>query len=140
MRQEQREDSLQVAIGVDPTKRENRLNRFQSRQPGRGVTAQIIALSAPDHFRAKDSRDKLLKACSSFIRMYRPHEAREDTILFPALRTILSPKQVADLGDSMEEDEKKVLGDEGFEKSVDQVATIEKQLGIYALPQFTPKP
>jgi len=32
-----------------------------------------------------------------------------------------------------------VLGDEGFEKSVDQVATIEKQLGIYELRQFTPK-
>jgi hypothetical protein len=28
---------------------------------------------------------------------------------------------------------------EGFEKSVDQVATIEKQLGIYELRQFTPK-
>jgi hypothetical protein len=71
--------------------------------------------------------------------MYRPHEAREDTVLFPALRTILTPKQVESLGDRMEEDEKKVLGDEGFEKSVDQVATIEKQLGIYDLALFTPK-
>ena len=106
---------------------------------GRGVTAQIISLSTPDKFHAKDNRDKLLKACASFIRMYRPHEAREDTVLFPALRTILSPKQVADLGDRMEEDEKKVLGDEGFEKNVDKVTTIEKQLGIYELTQFTPK-
>jgi hypothetical protein len=39
----------------------------------------------------------------------------------------------------MEEDEHKVLGDEGFEKSVDQVASIEKALGIYDLNQFTPK-
>jgi hypothetical protein len=39
----------------------------------------------------------------------------------------------------MEEDEKKMLGDERFEKSVDQVATIEKQLGIYDLTPFTPK-
>jgi hypothetical protein len=31
-----------------------------------------------------------------------------------------------------------VLGDEGFERSVDQVAAIEKQLGIYDLRQFTP--
>jgi hemerythrin-like domain-containing protein len=106
---------------------------------GREVTARVIMLSQPDLFRAKDNRNKLLDACASFIRMYRPHEAREDTVLFPALRTILKPKQVADLGDRMEEDEKKVLGDEGFEKSVDQVATIETQLGIYELPQFTPK-
>jgi hemerythrin-like domain-containing protein len=94
---------------------------------GREVTARVIMLSQPDLFRAKDNRNKLLDACASFIRMYRPHEAREDTVLFPAL------------GDRMEEDEKKVLGDEGFEKSVDQVATIETQLGIYELPQFTPK-
>jgi hypothetical protein len=60
-------------------------------------------------------------------------------VLFPALRTILRPKEVEKLGERMEEDEKKVLGDEGLEKSVDQVATIEKQLGIYELPQFTPK-
>ncbi len=42
------------------------------------------------------------------------------------------------LGERMEEDEKKVLGDEGFERSVEAVAGIEKQLGIYDLPQFTP--
>jgi hemerythrin-like domain-containing protein len=106
---------------------------------GREVTALILDLSQPDKFRAKDNRDKLSQACASFIRMYRPHESREDTVLFPALRTILKPKQVEELGDRMEEDEKKVLGDEGFEKSVDQVATLEKQLGIYDLAQFTPK-
>jgi len=106
---------------------------------GRDVTAQILSLSQPDKSRLKDNRDKLLRACASFIRMYRPHESREDTVLFPALRTILKPKQVQELGDRMEADEKKVLGDEGFEKSVEQVTTIEKQLGIYDLSQFTPK-
>ena len=39
----------------------------------------------------------------------------------------------------MEEDEKMVLGEGGSERSVDQVAEIEKQLGIYDLRQFTPK-
>jgi hemerythrin-like domain-containing protein len=108
-------------------------------QAGRAVTAQILRWSEPDAFRARENRDKLVQACASFIRMYRPHEAREDTVLFPALRTILKPKQVQELGDRMEEDEKKVLGDEGFEKSVDQVTTIERQLGIYELAQFTPR-
>jgi len=42
------------------------------------------------------------------------------------------------LGGRMEEAEHKVLGDEGFERSVDQVTRIEKQLGIYDLKQFTP--
>ena len=63
-----------------------------------------------------------------------------DTILFPGLRTILKPKQVEALGARMEEDEHKVLGDEGFEKAVAEVAGIEKALGIYDLTQFTPHP
>jgi hemerythrin-like domain-containing protein len=106
---------------------------------GRAVTARILSLSAPNKFRENQNQKALLEAGESFIRMYRPHEAREDTVLFPALRTILKPKQVEELGERMEEDEHKVLGDEGFEKSVAQVETIEKQLGIFDLAQFTPK-
>jgi hemerythrin-like domain-containing protein len=106
---------------------------------GREVTARILRLSTPDQFRSQDNRTQLMASCQSFIRMYRPHESREDTVLFPALRTLLTPGQVEALGDKMEEDEHKVLGDEGFEKSVDKVASIEKALGIYDLAQFTPK-
>jgi hypothetical protein len=71
--------------------------------------------------------------------MYRPHEAREDTVLFPALHKIVSVKQLKDLGEQFEKEEDRLFGDEGFEKTVDQVAVIEKQLGIYDLAQFTPK-
>lgn len=106
---------------------------------GRVVTNRIIRLSAPDSFRSADNREKIVSSCQEFIRMYRPHEAREDTVLFPALRTLLTARQVTALGDRMEEAEHKVLGDEGFEKSVAQVAAIEKALGIYDLKQFTPK-
>lgn len=106
---------------------------------GRTVTAEIIRLSEPDQFRDKANQQRIIKAVQAFIRMYRPHEAREDTVLFPAFRTILTPKQVESLGGRMEEAEHKVLGDEGFEKSVAQVAAIEKQLGIYDPKQFTPR-
>jgi hemerythrin-like domain-containing protein len=103
---------------------------------GRAVTGQILDLSHADKFLVKENRDKLVKACVSFIHMYRPHESREDTVLFPTLRTILKPKQVEELGERMEEEEKKVLGQEGFERSVDKVATIEKELGIYNPPSL----
>jgi hemerythrin-like domain-containing protein len=106
---------------------------------GRQVTANILRLSQSQLFNDAANRERLVSECRSFIRMYRPHESREDTVLFPALRTILSPRQVEALGDRMEGEEKKVLGDEGFERSVAQVATIEKQLGIYSLEQFTPR-
>ena len=107
-------------------------------QAGRKVTAHILELSSPSQFKAEANRTALAASIQSFIRMYRPHESREDTILFPALRTLLTAKQVETLGDRMEEDEQKVLGHEGFEKSVTQVESIEKALGIYDLKQFTP--
>ena len=44
-----------------------------------------------------------------------------------------------DLGEQCEKEEDRLFGDEGFEKTVDQVATVEKQLGIYDLAQFTAK-
>lgn len=106
---------------------------------GRVLTEGILGLSSPESFRDPASRTKIVALCRRFIRMYRPHEAREDTVLFPALRTILPPKEVESLGDRMEEDEHKVLGDEGFEKNVAAVEAIEKTLGIYDLAQFTPK-
>lgn len=105
---------------------------------GRVVTARILELSLPHTFTAGDNQTAIITAVESFIRMYRPHESREDTILFPSLRTLLTPKQVSALGDRMEEDEQKVLGHEGFEKSVAEVESIEKALGIYDLKQFTP--
>jgi hemerythrin-like domain-containing protein len=105
---------------------------------GRKLTESVILLSAPDAFMKPENRDKVTGAVEAFIRMYRPHESREDTVLFPALRTLLTPKQVEELGERMEGDEHKVLGDEGFEKSVAEVESIEKALGIYDLKQFTP--
>jgi hemerythrin-like domain-containing protein len=107
---------------------------------GRDLTARVLQLSQPAAFRSETSRKQLAAAVRSFIRMYRPHEAREDTVLFPALRAILTPSQVVALGDRMEEDEHRVLGDEGFERTVAEVAALEKQLGIYDLKQFTPSP
>ena len=106
---------------------------------GRTVTVQILNLSNPEAFKNQANRFRAATLCQSFIRMYRPHKSGEDTVLFPALRTIMPPKQVASLGDRMEEDEHKVLGEAGFEKCVAEVEALEKRLGIYDLAQFTAK-
>ena len=74
-----------------------------------------------------------------FIRMYNPHEAREDTVLFPAFRKIVSKNEYDSLGEDFEKKEDQLFGEEGFEKMVDKVAGIEKAMGIYDLGQFTPK-
>jgi len=48
----------------------------------------------------------------------------------------LSPKVIQGL---YEKKEHQLFGEDGFEKMVDQVAGLEKGLGIYDLSQFTPK-
>lgn len=71
--------------------------------------------------------------------MYNPHEAREDTVLFPAFRKLVSPNEYSSLGEEFEKKEHALFGDKGFEAIVDRVAAIEKTLGIFDMAQFTPK-
>ena len=68
-----------------------------------------------------------------YIRMYRPHEAREDTVLFPALRSVVSPNEFDAMGEDFEKDERQKFGEDGFEKVVSQVAGLERGLGIHDL-------
>ena len=106
-------------------------------QAGRRLTAQILALASKPLTLEEQSRLQIhLRA---FCRMYRPHKAREDTVLFPAFHAVLSAKEFASLGESFEDKEVELFGEDGFEKMVGEVATLEKRLGIYELAEFTPK-
>ena len=73
------------------------------------------------------------------VRMYAPREAREDTVLFPALRGVVSKHEFAALGEDFDKREHQLFGEDGFEKMVGQVAAIEETLGIQDLAQFTPR-
>jgi hemerythrin-like domain-containing protein len=109
----------------------------EQHQAGRGVTTQIQQLAAA---KSSADREKLKSAIGAFIRMYRPHEAREDTVLFPALHEIVSAHEFDALGDDFEKKEHELFGKEGFEGMVVKAASLEKQLGIYDLAKFTPTP
>jgi hemerythrin-like domain-containing protein len=95
-------------------------------EAGRKITAAVLEKPTPQLLRA-------------FVRMYRPHEAREDTILFPAFRKLVGKKEYGRLGDRFEEREHQLFGKSGFEGQVENVAAIERALGIYELDQFTPR-
>jgi len=105
---------------------------------GREVTARIITL-ASGPLKAGPDQIKLAGQLHSFVRMYEPHEAREDTILFPALRSIVSDTEYDAMGEDFEKKEHQLFGEEGFEGQVERVAELEKKLGIFDLAQFTPK-
>jgi hypothetical protein len=99
---------------------------------GRRITAELLG-GSPDRARTP----RLLR---SFSRMYRPHEAREDTVLFPAFRELLGEREYDKLGDIFEDREHQLFGERGFEGKVDEVLRIEQALGIADLAQFTPGP
>ncbi len=108
-------------------------------QAGRRVTDETMHFATMQAIRSPDDRRRLSDSLKAFIRMYGPHEAREDTVLFPALHKIVSPHEYDSLGEDFEKVEHQKFGEGGFEQMVDRVAAIEKSLGIYDLAQFTPK-
>jgi hemerythrin-like domain-containing protein len=103
-------------------------------QGGRKLTDAIIRISTTN---AKD--DRLVEPVEQFIRMYRPHAAREDTIVFPAFHNAVGEKDFDAIGEQMERQEEKLFGEGGFAKIVEAVAEEERALGIYELDRFTPR-
>jgi hemerythrin-like domain-containing protein len=110
----------------------------QQHDAGRRLTDIVLASGAKSRTDG-DARRKTVASLQAFIRMYRPHEAREDTELFPALRSIVSPHEFDALGEEFETNEHKLFGGDGFEMYVARVASIEKNLDINDLNQFTPQ-
>jgi hemerythrin-like domain-containing protein len=106
---------------------------------GRLVTDRVIAGLNGGALKDAGRRTQLNGWLASFVRMYEPHEAREDTVLFPAFKKIVSKHEYDALGEEFEDKEHKMFGEDGFEKNVAEIGEIEKTLGIYDLSQFTPK-
>lgn len=107
-------------------------------QAGRRLTDITLRLSAMPAMTEEDRR-ALAGSLRLFVRMYNPHEAREDTVLFPAIHEIVDEREYRELGEEFERREHELFGKEGFEGVVARVAAIEQSLGIFDLAQFTPQ-
>ena len=103
---------------------------------GRKITDFFLSPTAAG---APGEGQKLAANLRAFTRMYRPHADREDTVLFPAFRGVVSPREFDELGDKFEDVEESRFGKGGYEKIVAQVAGLEKTLGLENLSQFTPQ-
>jgi hemerythrin-like domain-containing protein len=110
----------------------------EQHQAGRRVTDLTMSLATQSMLKHEAERAKFVESLHQFIRMYNPHEAREDTVLFPAFRALVSGHEFDSLGEEFEKKENELFGEDGFERMVDKVAGLEKKLGIYELAQFTP--
>jgi hemerythrin-like domain-containing protein len=106
---------------------------------GREITAYTLQVLGKGAVGTGDA-EPLARALDNFVRMYRAHAAREDTVVFPAWKESLSEQQLHEMGERFEDIERQTFGHDGFEDAVKQIADIEKALGLADLAKFTAPP
>jgi hemerythrin-like domain-containing protein len=72
---------------------------YRQHQKGRTLTDRTLHLASAPALKDVVQRQNLKGTLSLFVRMYEPHEAREDTVLFPAFRKIVSKHEYDSLGE-----------------------------------------
>jgi hemerythrin-like domain-containing protein len=109
----------------------------------------LVAILLRQHQRGREVTDDILRRDGAsvvpelaqllrgFVRMYRPHAAREDTVLFPAFRDVMGRAGYRELGERFEDREHRLFGAHGFESTVAEVARLEAILAIDDLANFT---
>jgi len=105
---------------------------------GREITKKLQDLIDAGSLNNEKQRKEAITLLKKFIAMYRPHEAREDTELFPLVRSLMTEEEFEQMGEKFDDLEHTLFGEHGFENILHKVETIEKELGIYKLEQFTP--
>ena len=104
---------------------------LRQHERGRQVTDDIVRRTGAG------ATPELAQVLRSFARMYRPHAAREDTVLFPAFRGVVGRAGYRELGEQFEDKEHELFGEHGFENTIAEVARLEAALGIADLARFT---
>ena len=108
-------------------------------EAGRRCTATIQRLAPTLATPDAGGRAEAAVALRAFVRMYGPHAAWEDTVLFPQVRDVVGAHAYLELGERFEDREHAAFGEDGFERMVGQVASVERALGIGDLDAFTPR-
>ncbi|MGH3621966.1 MAG: hemerythrin domain-containing protein [Sciscionella sp.] len=104
----------------------------------RGSTTMTMGGMSSPGFATAGSRKRLAGMLDAFVRMYEPHEAREDTEVFPTFREVVPHREFDRISEQVAGAEREHYGEDGFRLFVEQVSEIESQLGIHDLDLFTP--
>jgi hemerythrin-like domain-containing protein len=111
---------------------------------------ELVSVLLKQHERGRQLTDEIIRraqagagvelaaALKSFAQMYRPHAAREGTVLFPAFREVVGGAAYRELGEQFEDREHELFGKGGFARTVGEVQALELALGIGNLDRFTP--
>ncbi|AYV80849.1 MAG: hypothetical protein Harvfovirus8_10 [Harvfovirus sp.] len=101
---------------------------------GRVITNKILGLASSP---SGGYENELVEQIQLYVKMYRYHESREDTVVFQDFKKSLSVEEYKKLGELFEKEEDEILGPNGYEIYLDMVITLEKKLGIYDLANIT---
>lgn len=107
----------------------------EQHEAGRRLTDRILKL-AEAKLEDGVSRMQMQASLRDAVRMLRPHESREDSVLLPAFRRLVSPAEWRDLGAELRKSDARGAG---LDMMVEKVSSLERQLGVYDLAKFTPK-
>ena len=108
---------------------------IQQHNRGREITDYIISVTNASKLGAEAAR--FADVLAGFVRMYEHHAAREDTIIFPAWKDAVTSDEYDELNDKFEDIEHEQFGEDGFENAVRQMSTIEANLNLSDIGQFT---
>ena len=104
---------------------------------GRHLTAEILQLAARD-LDSGPVRGALRTRLDAFVTMYEPHEAWEDTIVYPALRAVTPQHTLDELAERFADLESGRYSDLALARILARVRGVEEQLGLADLSSFTP--
>lgn len=102
-------------------------------QRGRELTNDLLAHATPEQLQISTTRQAVRDHLVEFVSMMENHLVLEDTVLFPAYEAAVSLKEYDYLGQLFASKRQQLFGSDGFKKTVDEVAAIEKLLDIQIL-------
>jgi hemerythrin-like domain-containing protein len=102
---------------------------------GREITDLIV--SATNGAKISANATDFANMLDAFARMYQNHAAREDTVIFPAWKELVTSDEYDELNDKFEDIEHEQFGEDGFGDAVKQISEIEASLKLADIAQFT---
>jgi hemerythrin-like domain-containing protein len=109
---------------------------LRQHQRGREITDYIERIGSKGNVSATDA-EPLAAAMESMARMYNPHAAWEDTVVFPAWKKQQPRERLDELAEKFEEVERQQFGTDGFDDAVARIGRIEQMLGLADLDYYT---
>jgi hemerythrin-like domain-containing protein len=109
-------------------------------QHNRGRAITDFVLEVTGHGRMAAAALPLAASLASFVWMYENHSAREDTVVYPAWKEVLSAPEYQEMARRFVEVEGELVGANSFGDAVARIGDIEQAFGMTDLGQFTAPP